>query len=400
MTSHYNYGTEEPFIRDRFEIELGSKNKIIQCQVVFDSSNYYLPPDVIFERSVVEQAFDIETVGALLPASNWDLKNQDCLYDWFENMISKFKKPPKSPTPEPEPEKSSSSSKNWNIFDIMNDSDDDFVASTKKKNASADDFLREKCVNKKRSAMDEKIKEKEHKLKKAASSMQEYHDYDIFDFNQNVAEGKAKNYNAVGCKRAKMSDPAKSIDFGSGQAHKKIDLMKKERKLFEAKSRSVTKYLEQGEEFMKVWKRRLSDYILQFNEQDTGSVTMYMPFEIDQTSEEWLQYIWDKDKSLNEYKTQNRISLIEKTSRPKPVAPMIVHLDLMSTHLKVKLISVMNTDKQKSAGVDHIDINYSFDQQKSVVSEVCRIQSDIKKQAIHFHLFQKKAEEIELALKE
>ena len=60
-------------------------------QIVYDSSNYYLPPDIIFEKSVIKQSFNVEDLSALLPGNDWDLKNEDCLYDWFENITSKLK---------------------------------------------------------------------------------------------------------------------------------------------------------------------------------------------------------------------------------------------------------------------------------------------------------------------
>lgn len=60
-------------------------------QIVYDSSNYYLPPDIIFEKSVIKQAFDVEDLNALLPGNNWDLKDENCLHDWFENITSKLK---------------------------------------------------------------------------------------------------------------------------------------------------------------------------------------------------------------------------------------------------------------------------------------------------------------------
>lgn len=112
LSSHYNYGTEEPCIRDRFRIEMGPKTKGIRCktskdcqcygssnkaslgQVVLDSSNYYFPPDIIFDQSViVNEVFDdVEEPSALLPAGDWNLKNENCLYDWFERLVDKLKK--------------------------------------------------------------------------------------------------------------------------------------------------------------------------------------------------------------------------------------------------------------------------------------------------------------------
>ncbi|CEP18849.1 hypothetical protein [Parasitella parasitica] len=399
MTSHYNYGTEEPFICDRFQVDLGFKNKSVQCLLFFDSSNYYLPPDIIFERSAIDKAFEIETINALLPARNWDLKNQDCLYDWFKDMISKIKNPPKSPTPPTEPEKPIPS-KNWDLFDTMDDFDDDFVVSNKKKPDSADDSLLGKDASKKkRPAVDKSTRRKECKKKHTTSSKQDPLHFDIFDLDQKVTEEETNNYNVGGGKRAKLSD---SVYNAGVDLPEEIDPRKKKRKLIQALSKPLAKRSEKevqwGEEFMRLWKRKLSDYILQSDGQDTGPVTMYMPFEIDQSSEEWLQYSRNKQKSLRKYQTQNSIPLTEKVSRPKPEAPMIVNFDLMSTHLKVKLISVINTDEQKSAGVDHIDITYKFDQQKSVASEAYRIHNDLKKRAIYFHLFQKKAEGVDSAL--
>jgi hypothetical protein len=63
---------------------------------------------------------------------------------------------------------------------------------------------------------------------------------------------------------------------------------------------------------------------------------------------------------------------------------------MSSTRLKATLISVINTSEQASSGIDSIDVTYDLIQQNSVGFELTRIKKDIKKQAIHFHLFQTK----------
>lgn len=61
-------------------------------QVVFDSSSYYSPPDIVFDTSVsIHEAFDVEEQSALLPADDWDLKDENCLYNWFENLVGRLK---------------------------------------------------------------------------------------------------------------------------------------------------------------------------------------------------------------------------------------------------------------------------------------------------------------------
>ena len=50
-----------------------------------------------------------------------------------------------------------------------------------------------------------------------------------------------------------------------------------------------------------------------------------MPFKIDEESEAWQQYYWEKQESLDKFKSKNKLSLDYKIARPKAVAPMIVH---------------------------------------------------------------------------
>lgn len=60
---------------------------------MFDSSSYYSPPDIIFDKTViVHEAFDVEEQSALQPANNWDLKDENCLYNWFEDLVGRLKK--------------------------------------------------------------------------------------------------------------------------------------------------------------------------------------------------------------------------------------------------------------------------------------------------------------------
>lgn len=50
-----------------------------------------------------------------------------------------------------------------------------------------------------------------------------------------------------------------------------------------------------------------------------------MPFKIDEESEAWQQYYWEKQESLGEFKSKNELPSDYKIARPKAVAPMIIH---------------------------------------------------------------------------
>lgn len=208
LSSHYNYGTEEPYIRDRFRIEMGLKAKDICCQVVLDSSNYYFPPDIIFNPSVIiNDVFDIEELSALLPAGNWDLKNESCLYDWFESLVGKLKKPPKSsslsPPPPPPPPPImpvKRKKKNWGIFNLEDDSDDDLIIPKEKKADSNDDFIpMEESVRRSRSsnnsnskgkrpARNQNVEAKENKRQKSLKEIGKSKAYNVIHLDEEMEE--------------------------------------------------------------------------------------------------------------------------------------------------------------------------------------------------------------------
>lgn len=148
---------------------------------------------------------------------------------------------------------------------------------------------------------------------------------------------------------------------------------------------------------------------MKMDPEDTGALTLYMPFRIATTSDSWERYSEAKQKQLMEFFEAQGMSPKAKTITPKPEAPMLVHckswiytfgkdtntfpVELVSfTRLKVTLISAINTSEQASDGVDSIDLTYNLNQENAVRSELNRIKNDIKEQAIHFHLFQTKLE--------
>lgn len=145
------------------------------------------------------------------------------------------------------------------------------------------------------------------------------------------------------------------------------------------------------------------------DENDTGSLTLYMTFRIAKASDDWERYSEDKQKQQMEFMEAQGMAPKAKIFPPKPEAPMLVHCKswiytywkdtntsqvelLSSTRLKVTLISAINTSEQASDGIDSIDLTYDLNQEKAVGSELNRIKNDIKEQAIHFHLFQTKLE--------
>ncbi|RCH83560.1 hypothetical protein CU098_006549 [Rhizopus stolonifer] len=86
LTCHYSF--EKEHIEDRFDICIADK---IDCQIVFDSSNYRFPPDLIFRNRHVKELFDVDDVASLLPDKEWNINDEDCLYDWFERILTTVK---------------------------------------------------------------------------------------------------------------------------------------------------------------------------------------------------------------------------------------------------------------------------------------------------------------------
>ncbi|KAL9542451.1 hypothetical protein MBANPS3_008609 [Mucor bainieri] len=536
LTSHYNYGTEKPFIRDRFRIGMGLKAKDIRCQVVFDSSNYYSPPDIIFDKSViVSEVFDVEEQAALLPTDDWDLKNEDCLYNWFEKLVGRLKRPPKSPSlsppPVPPPKKKK---KNWSIFSFEDDSDDDLIIA-KEKADSDDDFIPTERSRRSRSrsrsdsgsgsgsnsrnkrpAKSQNDEAKDAKRQKKFRLIGETKKYSVIDLDEDMSDSgvdskhvdtdiewkaeeketktepqqrnayidgvstmkfdfgdksKGTDSNEEKKTRSKSKnryiDEASAMDFtfddkprhtewkgedekaeGSMAAEntqlqqknpyideastinfdfdskpkdaeqlkknpyiagfeqmeideperkkpKSIDLMQSKKRLTQGPSKVAAMRMQKeskwGKDFMVLWRRKFQENILRMDENDTGSLTLYMNFKIDKTSNVWKRFKTVKEKQLVEFREAQGNSPEEKFPMPRTVAPMIVHLELMSpTRLKATLISVINTSEPASDGVDSIDLTYDLNGGTPVGSELNRIKDDIKEQAIHFHLFQTK----------
>ncbi|EPB84821.1 hypothetical protein HMPREF1544_08391 [Mucor circinelloides 1006PhL] len=454
LTSHYDYGMKEPCIRDRFRISMGLTTKDIHCQVVFDSSNYYTPPDIIFDKSVIiTEVFDVEEQSALLPSDDWDLANENCLYNWLEDMVSKLRRPLKSISPSPpsvSPPKKKK--KNWDIFDF-NDSDDDFIISNKK-TGSDDDLMPVESKGKssgrnsghKRLARNQSDEVKDTKRLKTfeptnntkayaivdsdeeiagssvyskQASKHPYIDTDI-ESKKEVAESSMETEKTKSLKRNPYIDKASFLDFDFDDKPKDIERLKKNPyidgyfepmeiakpkvekpnkiDLMQKKTQSTSKMAamrlqkekQWGEDFMTLWMAKYKPHTLKMDVGDPSSVAMYMTFKIDKTTDEWTKYCSDKKIRRLEFRTAQDMMPTERIVQPKPLAPMIVQLNLVSTHLKVKLISVVNTSEKASDGVDSIDLTYELNQEHSVGFEFTRIKKAIKKQAVHFHLFQTK----------
>ncbi|KAL7323959.1 hypothetical protein PS15p_210542 [Mucor circinelloides] len=476
LTSHYDYGMKEPCIRDRIRISMGLTTKDIHCQVVFDSSNYYSPPDIIFDKSVIiTEVFDVEEQSALLPSDSWDLTNENCLYNWLEDMVSKLRRPLKSISPSPpsvSPPKKKK--KNWDIFDF-NDSDDDFIISNKKagsdddlmpveskgkssgnkrlaRNQSdeakdtkrlktfeptdnskayaivdSDEEIAESSVHSKQASknpyIDTYIELKEEMVESSVYSKQAnkhpYIDTDI-ESKKEVAESSMETEKTKSLKRNPYIDKASFLDFDFDDKPKDIERLKKNPyidgyfepmdiakpkvekpnkvDLMKKKTQSTSKMAamrlqkekQWGEDFMIMWMTKYKPHTLKMDKNNPSSVAMYMTFKVDKTTDEWTKYCSDKKIQRLEFRTAQDMMPTETIVQPKPLAPMIVQLNLVSTHLKVKLISVMNTSEKASDGVDSIDLTYELNQEHSVGFEFTRIKKAIKKQAVHFHLFQTK----------
>lgn len=52
-------------------------------QILFDNKAIDFPPDILF--STLPEIIDI---SKLLPQDKWDLDKEDCLYTWFEGILT------------------------------------------------------------------------------------------------------------------------------------------------------------------------------------------------------------------------------------------------------------------------------------------------------------------------
>lgn len=188
---------------------------------MFDSSSYYSPPDIIFDKTViVHEAFDVEEQSALQPANNWDLKDENCLYNWFEDLVGRLKKvcahivvyllvkqahqdshdfwqPPESASPSPPPQvpPSSRKKKNWGIFNLDDDSDDNLIIS-KEKVDSDDDFMstesnrksRDSNTRNKRPARNQSDETKDTKRPKVIEQIDEFKTHTIIDSDEEMTD--------------------------------------------------------------------------------------------------------------------------------------------------------------------------------------------------------------------
>lgn len=56
---------------------------------MFDIRHPSFPPDIIIHKLSSELVQDIHE---LLPGEDWDLDQEDCLYNWFERILKLIKK--------------------------------------------------------------------------------------------------------------------------------------------------------------------------------------------------------------------------------------------------------------------------------------------------------------------
>lgn len=60
-------------------------------QVIFNSAHYDFPPDILF-HNLPELEDGVEDRSVLLPTEGFDLGHEDCLYDWFQRILTLIKK--------------------------------------------------------------------------------------------------------------------------------------------------------------------------------------------------------------------------------------------------------------------------------------------------------------------
>lgn len=122
FTSHYSYGMLPPCLEDRYNLDIkidsdltlksnddkqmykyiyililknkctkkkGGEYPFIIVQVSFDSKYLSFPPDIVVHNLPAEQSQDL---SALLPQSDFNLDQENCLYAWFKRILSLFKK--------------------------------------------------------------------------------------------------------------------------------------------------------------------------------------------------------------------------------------------------------------------------------------------------------------------
>ena len=59
-------------------------------QLVFDSKDYSFPPDIIFQN--LPDPLISTDLSTLLPLKDWNLENENCLYNWVERIVKFFDK--------------------------------------------------------------------------------------------------------------------------------------------------------------------------------------------------------------------------------------------------------------------------------------------------------------------
>jgi hypothetical protein len=69
------------------------------------------------------------------------------------------------------------------------------------------------------------------------------------------------------------------------------------------------------------------------DEKDAGSLTLYLVFEIDKASDDWIRYMKIKKKRLMEFKEAQGMLPEEKFAIPKPLAPMLIHCKFWKYHI-------------------------------------------------------------------
>ncbi|KAG0188172.1 hypothetical protein DFQ28_005293 [Apophysomyces sp. BC1034] len=85
-TSSYHYGSKLPFCDDRLDLTIiYGDNQQLLCQVIFNSSDYSFPPDIV----VNDDRFDHSP--AWLP-NQWDITDPSCLLSWLSDLQTKLDK--------------------------------------------------------------------------------------------------------------------------------------------------------------------------------------------------------------------------------------------------------------------------------------------------------------------
>ncbi|KAI8374679.1 uncharacterized protein BYT42DRAFT_577245, partial [Radiomyces spectabilis] len=84
-TSDYHFGHKLPFHYDRCHVEFHSHSLYqdpVKAQIVFDSSNYTFPPDIIFLNPAALPNVEPQ---AWLP-TDWDITAKTCLVEWLQHI--------------------------------------------------------------------------------------------------------------------------------------------------------------------------------------------------------------------------------------------------------------------------------------------------------------------------